>query len=90
MEKILHRYCPTGKIIGIAPHKPGPVHTVRQIEEHLNPTEPVVVNYCDFTCYWEWDHFGKFVQHTRCAGAIPAYKGFHPHSRKNFKKWIRY
>jgi len=83
MQSILQRYCPTGKIVGIPPHKLGPVHAVQQITELLDPTEPVVVNYCDFTCYWDWQNFKNFVKATACAGAIPAYKGFHPHSLGN-------
>ena len=80
MEEILHKYCPTGQIIGIPPHKLGPIHAVRQAEHLINLDQPVVVNYCDFTCYWDWHHFKKFVVATSCIGAIPAYKGFHPHS----------
>lgn len=80
MEKILKHYCPTGKIIGIPPHKLGPIYAVRQIEHLINPQNPVVVNYCDFTCYWDWNHFKHFVADSHCAGAIPAYKGFHPHT----------
>ena len=80
MEAILKKYCPTGKIVGIKPHKLGPINAVRQVAGMLNPYEPVVVNYCDFTCYWNWYHFKKFVKETGCAGAIPAYRGFHPHS----------
>jgi len=80
MQEILHKLCPTGKVIGIPAHKLGPIHAVRQVEHLLDPNLPVVVNYCDFTCYWNWDHFKKFVTDTACAGAIPAYKGFHPHT----------
>lgn len=80
MTAILREYCPTGRIVGIPPHKLGPIHAVRQVEHLLDLTEPVVVNYCDFTCYWDWQHFKQFVKETACEGAIPAYKGFHPHS----------
>lgn len=80
MESILRHYCPTGRIIGIQPHKLGPIHAVRQVENLIDPDKPVIVNYCDFTCYWDWHHFKEFVSHTACAGAIPAYKGFHPHT----------
>ena len=80
MESILRQYCPTGQVIGIAPHKLGPVHAVRKIEHLIDPEHPVIVNYCDFTCYWDWNHFKKFVSATGCSGAIPAYKGFHPHT----------
>ncbi|WP_233592498.1 NTP transferase domain-containing protein [Erwinia psidii] len=80
MEAILKQYCPEGRVVGIKPHKLGPVHAVRQVEAMLDPSEPVVVNYCDFTCYWDWHHFKRFVKETACAGAVPAYKGFHPHT----------
>ena len=83
MEAILKEYCPTGRIIGIPPHRLGPIHAVRQVEHLLDSALPVVVNYCDFTCYWDWHHFKRYVIHTACAGAIPAYKGFHPHSLGN-------
>ena len=80
MAQILKDLCPTGKVIGIPAHKLGPIHAVRQVEHLLDPDRSVVVNYCDFTCYWNWDHFKSFVAETGCAGAIPAYKGFHPHT----------
>lgn len=80
MGAILKEYCPTGRIVGISPHKLGPIYAVRQVEHLLDSAEPVVVNYCDFTCYWDWNHFKQFVEFVGCAGAIPAYRGFHPHS----------
>jgi NDP-sugar pyrophosphorylase family protein len=80
MEAILKAHCPLGQIVGISPHKLGPINAVRQVEHLLDPTEPVIVNYCDFTCYWDWHHFKRYIKETECAGAIPAYKGFHPHS----------
>jgi NDP-sugar pyrophosphorylase family protein len=39
-----------------------------------------VVNYCDFNVYWNWTDFKRRMKETECAGAISAYKGFHPHS----------
>jgi NDP-sugar pyrophosphorylase family protein len=80
MEEVLKEYCPSGRIVGIPPHKLGPINAVRQVEHLLDPTKPVLVNYCDFACYWDWDHFKFYVKQTGCVGAIPAYKGFHPHS----------
>ncbi len=80
MGQILHELCPTGRIVGIPAHKLGPIHAVRQAEHLLDPDCPVIVNYCDFSCYWNWDHFKSFVLDSGCSGAIPAYKGFHPHS----------
>ena len=80
MRSVLTKYCPTGKVIGIEPHKLGPVHAVLQAKHLIDPAQPVVVNYCDFTCYWDWAHFKNFTTQSNCVGAIPAYRGFHPHS----------
>ena len=80
MESILRQYCPTGRIIGIPAHKLGPIHAVQQVEHLIDFDCPVVVNYCDFTCYWDWHHFKEFVAKAKCVGAIPSYKGFHPHT----------
>lgn len=80
MKAIIEQYCPAGRVIGIPSHKLGPIHAVRQVEHLIDPERPVIINYCDFTCYWNWDHFKNFVLQTNCAGAIPAYKGFHPHT----------
>lgn len=80
MEQILKSLCPTGKIVGIAPHKLGPVHAVLQVQDLIDESRPVIVNYCDFTCFWNWNGFKSFVKETECVGAIPAYKGFHPHT----------
>lgn len=80
MGEILRQYCPSGRIVGILPHKLGPIHAVRQVEGLIDPTRPVVVNYCDFTCYWDWCHFKSFLAKVECDGCIPAYKGFHPHT----------
>lgn len=80
MAEILQQLCPQAKIVGIAPHRQGPVHAVEQIAHLLKADEPVLVNYCDFSCYWDWQEFRAFVTGSKCDGAIPAYKGFHPHS----------
>ncbi len=80
MAEKIRRYCPQGRIVGIEPHREGPIGAVLRARQFIKPSEPVVVNYCDFTCYWDWDDFKRFVSETACAGAIPAYRGFHPHS----------
>ena len=80
MRNIIRHYLPEANIVGIDSHKLGPIHTVLMAEKYIDLNEPVVVNYCDFSCYWDWNHFKKFVKESKCNGAIPAYKGFHPHS----------
>lgn len=80
MEEIIKHYCPTAKIYSIPSHKLGPVNAVKKISKHINPTAPTVVNYCDFSCVWDWKEFKNFVIKDDCIGCVPAYKGFHPHS----------
>jgi NDP-sugar pyrophosphorylase family protein len=80
MREILERACPRGRVVGIAPHKLGPVHAVLEVAELLDPQRPTIVNYCDFACYWDFADFRRFTEETDCAGALPAYRGFHPHS----------
>ena len=80
MRQIILEYCPTAQIIGIDSHKLGPVYAVSKIFDRISKDRPVVVNYCDFSCYWNWDEFKSFVNTSESEGCIPAYKGFHPHS----------
>ncbi|MFN0106889.1 MAG: sugar phosphate nucleotidyltransferase [Bryobacteraceae bacterium] len=79
MREILQAHCPSGRIVAIEAHKLGPVHAFLQAKDVLDPDEPTVINYCDFTCYWDWRDFKKFVVETGCGGCIPSYRGFHPH-----------
>lgn len=79
MEQRLSELCPTGSIFGIEPHKCGPVYAVLQASAQIRDDEPVIVNYCDFSCYWDFNHFTDFVIGSGCDGCIPAYRGFHPH-----------
>lgn len=79
MRAILEKIAPKGKIVEIPPHKKGPVYAVHYIEDLLDDEEEVIVNYCDFSCYWD---YADFLAHTRSRnadGCVPAYKGFHPH-----------
>lgn len=80
MAETLRRYCPTGRIVATPAHKLGPSHAVLQARDEIDPARPVIVNYCDFTCYWDYAEFKEFLEVTDCDGAIPAYCGFHPHS----------
>lgn len=79
MREQLLQYCPSGRIVGIAPHKLGPVNAVLQAIDHLDPEQPTIVNYCDFACAWDYRDFKTFVADSGCDGAIPCYTGFHPH-----------
>lgn len=82
MRQLLSRLVPTARVVAIAPHRLGPVHAVREALRHpglLDPSRPVIVNYCDFACRWDFEHFVRFVRESECDGCIPCYSGFHPH-----------
>lgn len=80
MEEILRRAAPTARIAPVASRKLGPIDAVLRGVPDIDPDKPTIVNYCDFTCVWGYADFKAFVAETKCAGAIPCYRGFHPHS----------
>jgi NDP-sugar pyrophosphorylase family protein len=51
-----------------------------QAIEKLDPEKETIVNYADFTCDWNYRDFCNMVKETKCDGAIPCYRGFHPHT----------
>ncbi|ARP39450.1 NTP transferase domain-containing protein [Vibrio syngnathi] len=79
MKSILEKIAPTGKIVTIPKHKLGPVYAVQQVYDLINDQEEVIVNYCDFGTYWDYQGFLKHTRNRKADGAVPAYKGFHPH-----------
>lgn len=80
MAEILSELCPSGVIVPIAAHKLGPVHAVLSALHEIDLAQPVVVNYADFTCRWSFEDFSSFVREQGVDAAVPAYRGFHPHS----------
>ena len=80
MNKILKNIAPKSKVIGIDPHKLGPIHAVLQVLDEIDLEEPTIVNYADFTCDWDFLDFCNTIQKSQCDGAIPCYRGFHPHT----------
>jgi len=79
VEETIKRYCHTATIIGVAPHKAGPVHAVLQAGGHIKPDRPAIVSYCDYGAVWDYVAFKKFVAENKCDGAVIGYTGFHPH-----------
>lgn len=79
MREVLKGIKPNANIIEIDNHKKGPVYAVHLIEDLIDDEEEVIVNYCDFGTYWDYQDFLKHTRNRDADGAIPAYKGFHPH-----------
>lgn len=79
MRETLQRIAPEGKVFEIPPHKLGPVYAVMQIADTIADDEEVIVNYCDFGTYWNYQDFLDHTRSRKADGAVVAYKGFHPH-----------
>lgn len=79
LEVVLSKLRPKGRIIPIKPHKLGPVYAVLKVREFINDNQPTIVNYCDFSWRWDYEHFKKTVRENRCDGCVVAYRGLHPH-----------
>lgn len=79
MTEVLKKIKPNSNIIEIPNHKKGPVYAVSLIEEFIDDEEEVIVNYCDFGTYWNYEDFLSHTRNRGADGAIPSYKGFHPH-----------
>lgn len=79
LMEVLKRKAPKGKTIAIEPHKRGPVHAILEAEDYIADNQEAIVNYCDFFTYWNYEDFLGHTRNRRSDGAIPAYKGFHPH-----------
>jgi dTDP-glucose pyrophosphorylase len=72
LREVLERIAPAGRIVGIAPHKLGPVHTALAAADHIADDEPVILNYCDFSVGWDYADFRREVAERDPAGALTA------------------
>lgn len=79
LGRVLKRKAPHGKIVGIAPHKLGPVYAVMQAASEIPDNEPVIVNYCDFYAEWDYAAFREMALKGRWDCGVTGYTGFHPH-----------
>ncbi len=79
MAAVLKKFCPSGKVVAIPAHKLGPVYAVSQCYEYIPDDDEVIVNYCDFTCDWDYQNFYNHICDSNPDGCIPSYRGFHPH-----------
>ena len=71
--EVLCDLVPDGIVLTIDSHKKGPVHSVLQASQYIEDDEPVIVNYCDFSMYWNYEDFKSFVEETECDGCVVCY-----------------
>ena len=82
IESRLTKIYSNAKIAVIEPHKFGPSWAILQASEYIKQDLPVVVNYCDFACTWDFSAFREELE-TGIDGLIATYSGFHPHMLRN-------
>ena len=62
IQSKLTRICPNAKIVVIDAHKLGPAWAILQASEYISLNSPVVVNYCDFACNWDFSAFRRGLE----------------------------
>jgi NDP-sugar pyrophosphorylase family protein len=61
----------------IEPHELGPTYSALQVAS-IPDDSKVIISYCDFIVRWNYQQFLRVVHDY--AGAVPAFRGFHPAS----------
>ena len=80
MRSILESISPCCKIYEVSnENRKGPVDAVYQIKDKIKDDSEVIVSYCDYGTYWNFESFLKTVREGNFDGSIPCYTGFHPH-----------
>ena len=80
MRNILNSVCPHGEIYEVpVNNRQGPVHAVSLIFDQINDNDEVIISYCDYGTWWDYEGFLKDNRSRDADGAIACYRGFHPH-----------
>jgi dTDP-glucose pyrophosphorylase len=82
LQERLNEIAPGCAIAVIDGHKLGPAWAIAQARNYVSLESPVVVNYCDFACLWNFEAF-KASLASGVDGVIATYSGFHPHMLTN-------
>ena len=78
LKRRLLEIAPNAEIVIIDNHKFGPAWAIKKAKDFIKLDVPVVVNYCDFACIWNFPKFREEL-HSGIDGLIATYSGFHPH-----------
>jgi bifunctional N-acetylglucosamine-1-phosphate-uridyltransferase/glucosamine-1-phosphate-acetyltransferase GlmU-like protein len=80
MREILSNICPHGKIYEVPIEgREGPVQAVSLIYDQIEDDKEVIISYCDYGTYWNYEQFLEDTRSRNADGAVACYKGFHPH-----------
>lgn len=80
MRLVLNSISPSCKIYEVPTEgREGPVHAVSLVYDNINDDDEVIVSYCDYGSYWNYEEFLNDTRIRNADGAIACYRGFHPH-----------
>jgi len=79
MLDVLHSCVKKCTVVGIPPHKKGPVYTLLDMEGYIEDEEEVIVSYCDNPYLWNYEDFKSWVKENDSDGCILSHVDFHPH-----------
>jgi NDP-sugar pyrophosphorylase family protein len=82
LKRRLLNIAPAAEISVIDQHKRGPAWAIHLARESIKLEDPAVINYCDFSCIWDFAAFREKL-HSGIDGLIATYSGFHPHMLRN-------
>ena len=84
MRDILLNIKPDSKIFEVPViNREGPVQAVSLIYDNIDDDKEVIISYCDYGTYWNYDEFLNDTRSRNADGAVACYKGFHPHMLGN-------
>lgn len=79
LEEHLLTRRPRAQVVRLDVPQKGPGDAVLKVRDLIDRNRAVVVNYCDFTVYWDSDVLSERLCSGEVEGIIPCYTGFHPH-----------
>ena len=80
LRQELSRVAPGSEIVAVEPHRDGPVRTLLDVADRLDPDEPLLLSYCDYGVRWSLADFLAWCERSDWDATMSAYRGFHPHS----------
>lgn len=83
LEALLLDLRPKAQIAAISTHNTGPSGAIALARSCIDLDARVIVNYCDFSCQWDFDGFVDKMSY--CDGVVATYQGFHPHLTRSTK-----
>ena len=83
LEALLLQLRPGAQIAAISTHNTGPSGAIALARGCIDLDAKVIVNYCDFSCLWDFHGFVDKLSY--CDGVVATYQGFHPHLTRSTK-----